>query len=79
MRPFPFFLGLFLLYLFSPLVAFPFSRHQQYHTHLVLNFFFFFRRCVKLDGRMSPANRAAVIEAFNTKPEITVFLISLKV
>jgi len=35
-------------------------------------------RCVKLDGRMSPANRAAVIEAFNTKPEITVFLISLK-
>ncbi|EGD73108.1 nucleotide excision repair protein [Salpingoeca rosetta] len=35
-------------------------------------------RCVKLDGRMSPASRAAVIDAFNTKPEITVFLISLK-
>eukprot|EP01147_Barroeca_monosierra_P007540 gene7540-9823_t len=35
-------------------------------------------RCVKLDGRMSPSNRAAVIEAFNTRPEITVFLISLK-
>ena len=34
---------------------------------------------VKLDGRMQPTHRAAVIEAFNTKPEITVFLISLKV
>jgi SNF2 family DNA or RNA helicase len=28
---------------------------------------------------MQPTHRAAVIEAFNTKPEITVFLISLKV
>eukprot|EP00730_Choanoeca_flexa_P001336 TRINITY_DN10591_c0_g1_i4.p1 TRINITY_DN10591_c0_g1~~TRINITY_DN10591_c0_g1_i4.p1 ORF type:complete len:790 (+),score=184.36 TRINITY_DN10591_c0_g1_i4:29-2371(+) len=35
-------------------------------------------RCVKLDGRMAPAHRAAVIEAFNTQPEITAFLISLK-
>eukprot|EP00049_Salpingoeca_infusionum_P003423 m.66527 g.66527 ORF g.66527 m.66527 type:complete len:775 (-) comp12121_c0_seq1:1020-3344(-) len=35
-------------------------------------------RCVKLDGRMSPAKRAAVIEAFNDRPEVTVFLISLK-
>lgn len=38
-----------------------------------------FSSVVKLDGRMSPTARAAVIDAFNTKPEITVFLISLKV
>lgn len=35
-------------------------------------------RCVKLDGRMAPVHRAAAIEAFNTKPELVVFLISLK-
>ena len=35
-------------------------------------------RCVKLDGRMQPAQRSAVINAFNTQPQITVFLISLK-
>eukprot|EP00056_Hartaetosiga_gracilis_P009689 m.140003 g.140003 ORF g.140003 m.140003 type:complete len:192 (+) comp13176_c0_seq26:1929-2504(+) len=35
-------------------------------------------RCVKLDGRMSALTRSAVIEAFNTVPDITVFLISLK-
>eukprot|EP00054_Salpingoeca_dolichothecata_P022471 m.147435 g.147435 ORF g.147435 m.147435 type:complete len:153 (+) comp24351_c0_seq2:2182-2640(+) len=34
--------------------------------------------CVKLDGRMAPAHRAAVIDAFNTSPQISVFLISLK-
>jgi DNA repair protein RAD16 len=36
-------------------------------------------RCVKLDGRMSPTQRQAVIDAFNTHPQITVFLVSLKV
>eukprot|EP00047_Mylnosiga_fluctuans_P018667 m.73699 g.73699 ORF g.73699 m.73699 type:complete len:876 (+) comp7737_c0_seq4:43-2670(+) len=35
-------------------------------------------RCVKLDGRMQPQHRAAAIEAFNTVPELSVFLISLK-
>ncbi|KAI9024788.1 SNF2 family N-terminal domain-containing protein [Hyaloraphidium curvatum] len=34
--------------------------------------------CVKLDGRMSPQQRANIITAFNTDPKITVFLISLK-
>lgn len=33
---------------------------------------------VKLDGRMGPVQRQAVIDAFMTKPEITVFLVSLK-
>jgi DNA repair protein RAD16 len=37
-----------------------------------------YQRCVKLDGRMTPLQRAAVIDAFNTNPKITVFLISLK-
>eukprot|EP00127_Corallochytrium_limacisporum_P005233 Clim_evm50s201 gene=Clim_evmTU50s201 len=35
-------------------------------------------RSVKLDGRMGPAARDAMIQAFNTDPNITVFLISLK-
>lgn len=35
-------------------------------------------QCIKLDGRMSPAHRARVIELFNTSAHITVFLISLK-
>eukprot|EP00123_Amoebidium_parasiticum_P016332 comp23393_c0_seq1/m.38771 comp23393_c0_seq1/g.38771 ORF comp23393_c0_seq1/g.38771 comp23393_c0_seq1/m.38771 type:complete len:846 (-) comp23393_c0_seq1:948-3485(-) len=35
-------------------------------------------RCVKLDGRMLPAQRDAVINAFMTNPAITVFLVSLK-
>jgi hypothetical protein len=34
---------------------------------------------VKLDGRMLPTARAAVINAFNTNPKIVVFLVSLKV
>ena len=34
--------------------------------------------CVKLDGRMSPAQRAVLIEKFNTDVSVTVFLISLK-
>ncbi|KAJ3270083.1 hypothetical protein HDV01_000577 [Terramyces sp. JEL0728] len=33
---------------------------------------------VKLDGRMGPNERAAVINSFTTDPTITVFLISLK-
>ncbi|KAJ1863039.1 DNA repair protein rad16 [Coemansia sp. RSA 989] len=32
----------------------------------------------RLDGRMSPTQRDAVIRAFMTKPEFTVFLVSLK-
>jgi hypothetical protein len=36
-------------------------------------------RCVKLDGRMLPAQRDAVIQAFMTNPTVTVFLVSLKV
>ncbi|KJE89877.1 hypothetical protein CAOG_009407 [Capsaspora owczarzaki ATCC 30864] len=36
-------------------------------------------RCVKLDGRMSPEQRDNVIKAFSTNPQITVFLVSLKV
>jgi len=40
---------------------------------------FFFRfRCVKLDGTMSSLQRDAIINAFMTMPQITVFLISLK-
>lgn len=35
-------------------------------------------RCVKLDGRMTPAHRATVIDAFTHSPQISVFLISLK-
>ncbi|RKP08007.1 P-loop containing nucleoside triphosphate hydrolase protein [Thamnocephalis sphaerospora] len=35
-------------------------------------------RCCRLDGRMGPAQRDAVIQAFMTKPDLTVFLISLK-
>ncbi|KAI8341863.1 SNF2 family N-terminal domain-containing protein [Chlamydoabsidia padenii] len=34
--------------------------------------------CIRLDGSMSPAQRAAAIEHFSTNPDITVFLISLK-
>jgi DNA repair protein RAD16 len=34
--------------------------------------------CVKLDGRMSPSQRASIINSFNTDPEVTVFLVSLK-
>jgi DNA repair protein RAD16 len=34
--------------------------------------------CVKLDGSMSPSQRAATIERFSTDPDITVFLVSLK-
>ncbi|ORX97539.1 hypothetical protein K493DRAFT_329452 [Basidiobolus meristosporus CBS 931.73] len=34
--------------------------------------------CCRLDGRMGPMQRDAVIKAFMTKPELTVFLISLK-
>lgn len=34
--------------------------------------------CVKLDGSMTPEARAATINVFNTRPEITVFLVSLK-
>jgi len=33
---------------------------------------------VRLDGKMSPTQRAAVIDQFNTDPNLTVFLISLK-
>ena len=33
---------------------------------------------MKLDGRMAPQHRAAAIEAFNTQPQLVVFLISLK-
>lgn len=36
-------------------------------------------RCVKLDGRMSPQQRDAVIQAFMTNPNVTIFLVSLKV
>ncbi|KNC79961.1 hypothetical protein SARC_07660 [Sphaeroforma arctica JP610] len=35
-------------------------------------------RCVKLDGRMSPEQRAAVIDAFMTNHTVTIFLVSLK-
>eukprot|EP01134_Creolimax_fragrantissima_P003731 CFRG3731T1 len=35
-------------------------------------------RCVKLDGRMTPEQRAAVIDAFMTNHTVTVFLVSLK-
>lgn len=35
--------------------------------------------CVKLDGRMSPEQRDAVIKSFMTVPQVTVFLVSLKV
>ncbi|EPZ32474.1 Helicase, superfamily 1/2, ATP-binding domain-containing protein [Rozella allomycis CSF55] len=35
-------------------------------------------QCVKLDGRMSPSQRDAVINGFMTHPDITVFLVSLK-
>jgi len=35
-------------------------------------------RCVKLDGRMTPAQRDSMINAFMTMPQITVFLVSLK-
>ncbi|KAJ3349752.1 hypothetical protein HDU91_006340, partial [Kappamyces sp. JEL0680] len=34
--------------------------------------------CVKLDGRMNPEQRAAIINSFSTDPAVTVFLISLK-
>ena len=34
--------------------------------------------CVKLDGRMSPIQRDAVIQHFMTDPTVTVFLVSLK-
>jgi DNA repair protein RAD16 len=34
--------------------------------------------CVKLDGHMTPAARAATIQRFSEDPEITVFLVSLK-
>ena len=34
--------------------------------------------CVKLDGHMTPAARAATIKRFSEDPEITVFLVSLK-
>ncbi|KAJ3078199.1 DNA repair protein rad16 [Quaeritorhiza haematococci] len=34
--------------------------------------------CVKLDGRMSPVQREAVIKSFMTDPTVTVFLVSLK-
>ena len=34
--------------------------------------------CVKLDGRMSPQQRDAVIKSFMNTPQITVFLVSLK-
>ena len=33
---------------------------------------------MKLDGSMSPSQRAATIDRFSTDPSITVFLISLK-
>ena len=36
-------------------------------------------RCVKLDGTMSSMARDGIIKAFMTMPEITVFLVSLKV
>jgi hypothetical protein len=36
-------------------------------------------RCVKLDGRMTPQHRATVIDNFNSIPQISVFLVSLKV
>ncbi|KAI9593637.1 SNF2 family N-terminal domain-containing protein [Syncephalis fuscata] len=35
-------------------------------------------RCCRLDGRMGPMQRDAVIQAFMTKPENTIFLVSLK-
>ncbi|KAI8058475.1 P-loop containing nucleoside triphosphate hydrolase protein [Syncephalis plumigaleata] len=35
-------------------------------------------RCCRLDGRMGPMQRDAVIQAFMSKPELTVFLVSLK-
>lgn len=35
-------------------------------------------KCVKLDGRMNPEQRASIIHSFSTDPEVTVFLISLK-
>ena len=35
-------------------------------------------QCIRLDGTMSPVQRQAAIEHFNTNPAITVFLISLK-
>ena len=78
---FPSSLGCFFFTFSLPLLHFLFlvTSNTTPTLCLIFFFFFFFRRCVKLDGRMSPANRAAVIEAFNTKPEITVFLISLKV
>lgn len=34
--------------------------------------------CVKLDGRMTPEQRQAVIRTFMTVPQVTVFLVSLK-
>ncbi|KAJ3410608.1 hypothetical protein HDV05_003558 [Chytridiales sp. JEL 0842] len=34
--------------------------------------------CVKLDGRMSPQARDAVIKSFMTDPQVTIFLVSLK-
>ncbi|KAI9262173.1 SNF2 family N-terminal domain-containing protein [Phascolomyces articulosus] len=34
--------------------------------------------CIRLDGTMSPQQRDAAIQHFNTKPSCTVFLISLK-
>jgi DNA repair protein RAD16 len=35
--------------------------------------------CVKLDGRMTPEQRNSVIQTFMTVPQVTVFLVSLKV
>lgn len=34
--------------------------------------------CCRLDGRMSPSQRDAVIQSFMTNPRVTIFLISLK-
>jgi DNA repair protein RAD16 len=34
---------------------------------------------VKLDGRMTPEQRQSVIQSFMTIPQVTIFLVSLKV